>query len=219
MSAASEPPEALPATHPPMGLRERKKQRTREAIQREAMRLFKEQGYDETTIEQIAAAVDISPSTFFNYFPGKEDVVIYDRYDPLIFSMIASYPRSEPLSAAVRHALNSLARFMQADREAILARAKLSFQVPQLRARFWEELEKAQALISAIIADRLGRDPQDFDIRVISMVIVTASIEASMEWVNQDGRGDMIELVGRAYDVIGLDARLDALEASGPRPD
>lgn len=182
------------------------------------MRLFQEQGYDETTIEQIAAAVDISPSTFFNYFPGKEDVVIYDRYDPLIFSMIASYPRSQPLSAAVRFALDSLGHFMQADREAILARAKLSLQVPQLRARFWEELEKAQALISAIIAERTGRDAQEFDIRVISMVIVTASIQASMEWVDQDGRGDMMELVRRAYDVIGLDERLDALEASSPRP-
>src|SRR5439155_11062608 len=55
---------------PAPGLRERKKQRTRDAIQREAMRLFQDQGYEATTIEQIAEAVEISPSTFFNYFPS-----------------------------------------------------------------------------------------------------------------------------------------------------
>jgi AcrR family transcriptional regulator len=80
------------------GLRERKKQRTKEAIQREAMRLFKRQGYEETTIEQIASAAEISPSTFFNYFPTKEDVVIYDRYDPMVFEMLLSAPAGEPLS-------------------------------------------------------------------------------------------------------------------------
>ena len=70
------------------GLRERKKLKTRESIQREAMRLFAKQGYEESTIEQIAAAVEISPSTFFNYFPTKEDVVLYDAYDRVIASLM-----------------------------------------------------------------------------------------------------------------------------------
>lgn len=182
------------------------------------MRLFQEQGYDETTIEQIAAAVDISPSTFFNYFPNKEDVVIYDRYDPVIFSMIASRPRSESLSASVRHGLDALAGFMQADREIILSRAKLALEVPQLRARFWEELEKARLLISAVIADRTSRDPDDFDVRVVSMVIVVAAVEASTEWVRRDGRGEMMDLVRRAFDLIDLEARLDAIESPSNRP-
>src|SRR5260370_33715714 len=80
-----------------LGLRERKKLKTKEAIQREALRLFQAQGYAETTIEQIAAAAEISPSTFFNYFPTKEDVVLFDRYDPMIFSMLSSLPRGQPL--------------------------------------------------------------------------------------------------------------------------
>ena len=87
-----------------MGLRERKKQKTREAIQREAMRLFQEQGYEATTIEQIAEAVEISPSTFFNYFPSKEDVVFTDPYDPLFISTFLERPGEESLGTAFRRA-------------------------------------------------------------------------------------------------------------------
>lgn len=65
------------------GLRERKKAKTRAAIQHEALRLFREQGYDETKIEQIAAAVEVSESTIYRYFPTKEDLVLWDEFDPL----------------------------------------------------------------------------------------------------------------------------------------
>jgi AcrR family transcriptional regulator len=90
----------MPETITPIArtLRARKKQKTRESIQREAMRLFGKQGYDQTTVEQIAAAADISPSTFFNYFPTKEDVVLYDAYDPVLASLLLERPADEPLS-------------------------------------------------------------------------------------------------------------------------
>src|SRR5262249_21598608 len=87
------------------GLRERKKQKTRSAIQREAMRLFQEQGYDATTVEQIAEAAEISQSTFFRYFPTKEDVILLDDYDPLLIRMIAERPAEEPPVTAVRNAI------------------------------------------------------------------------------------------------------------------
>src|SRR3979490_1045952 len=117
----------MPDTITPIAqsLRERKKQKTREAIQREATRLFQKQGYDETTIEQIAAAVDISPSTFFNYFPSKEDVVFNDPYDPLWISMFQSRPSDESLGVAVRRTVSEgLAGAFEQDREMVLARAR-----------------------------------------------------------------------------------------------
>src|SRR5437879_13434513 len=102
MASSDRPPKRVDPALPPTGLRERKKQRTRDAIQREAMRLFQEQGYEATTIEQIAAAADISPSTFFNYFPTKEDVVFNDPYDPLFIPLFLERPSAESPSEALR---------------------------------------------------------------------------------------------------------------------
>jgi AcrR family transcriptional regulator len=208
----------VPDTITPLakGLRERKKQKTRDSIQREAMRLIAKQGYEQTTVEQIAAAVEISPSTFFNYFPSKEDVVLYDAYDPVIIQLMSKRPAGEPLSVSIRNVLEAMSGIFERDREIILARGRLWFEVPVLRARLWEELEKAQLLMSTFIAQRSGRDPGDFEIRVIVVIVVTAALEAMREWLLRDGKGRFIELVNQALDVVDAGARLDEI-ASQPR--
>ena len=198
------------------GLRERKKQRTKAAIQREAMRLFRKRGYEETTIEQIAAAADISPSTFFNYFPTKEDVVIYDEYDPQIFAALGATPSGVPLSKSMRDLLAKLGAMFDADRDIIYERAKLSLEVPELRARIWEELEKAQNLFAGLIASRSGRRADEFEVRVISIALVAAAFEASAEWVRGGGKGGILEFFDRAMQVTGMYSRLDDLERKAP---
>lgn len=191
------------------GLRERKKQKTRMAIQREAMRLFQKQGYDETTIEQIAAAVEISPSTFFNYFPTKEDLVTFDNYDPLLEAAFAARPSDEPLGIAIRRAVaQQLSTILERDRDVILARAKLALSVPALRARFWEETEKAQGFIRAMIARRTGGDPDAFELRVTAAIVISAMFIAVMDWASSNGRADLVKLVNHALDVVEEGARI-----------
>jgi AcrR family transcriptional regulator len=200
----------------PTGLRERKKQKTKEAIQREAMRLFQENGYEETTIEEIAEAAEISPSTFFNYFPTKEDVVLYDRYDPIMASMMLSRPPEEPPSVVMKHVFQALGVVLDRDREIIVARAQMALKVPALRARFWEEMERARDLICSVIAARTGRDAGDFELRVVSMALVAAAFEATQEWLRRGGRDSMFELVTQALDAVQISQRLDALASSSP---
>src|SRR5262245_52260191 len=83
-------------------LRERKRTRTRLMIQTEALRLFAEKGYAHTTVEEIADAAAISPRTFFRYFPSKEDVVMWDEYDPLALELLEARPDEEPLVESFR---------------------------------------------------------------------------------------------------------------------
>jgi AcrR family transcriptional regulator len=203
----------MPKTITPIagGLRERKKQKTREAIQREAMRLIGKQGYEQTTIEQIAAAVEISPSTFFNYFPSKEEVILYDSYDPVIAKLISERPADEPLSISFRRVMETMGDIFERDRDIILARGRLWFEVPALRARLWGEIEKAQLFMGALIAQRSGRDPDDFQTRVAVMVMVAAAMEAMREWLRRDGKGKFYALIDEALEMVDAGARLDQL--------
>src|SRR6201995_5655997 len=116
----------------PTGLRERKKARTRASIREQALRLFREQGYQATTVEQIAAAAEVSPSTFFRYFPTKEDVVLQDDMDT---RMIEAFRRQPPelspaaaIRAGVREAWES---FTAPEWELIREGAELAMHVPE----------------------------------------------------------------------------------------
>lgn len=81
---------------PQLSLRERKKIKTRTAIRRATYRLIAEQGYEATTVEQIAEAAEVSPSTVFRYFPTKEDIVLTDEFDPIMLRELRSRPAGEP---------------------------------------------------------------------------------------------------------------------------
>ena len=201
----------------PTGLRERKKQKTKEAIQRAALRLFQKYGYEETTIEQIAGAAEISPSTFFNYFPSKEDVVLLDIYDPIAIAMFKERPKNEPLNVAFRRVLEGLSAIFDRDRELVLARGALMMQVPELRARILEELERTQTFVTELLAERTGRKPDDFELRVTARIVIAGLYEASLEWFRQNGRKSLVEYANRALDTVESGGRLSTLAPPKPR--
>ena len=131
------------------GLRERKKAQTRSAIQEQALRLFLAKGYEATTVEEIAAAAGVSHMTFFRYFPTKEDVVMWDEYDPMLVTLIAARPADEPAVESIRYAIREgLARIAAADQEIILVRTRLFLDTPVLRARMWEQHGESERMIA-----------------------------------------------------------------------
>lgn len=201
---------------PAIGLRERKKLKTKEAIQRAAMRLIEKQGYEETTVEDIAAAAEISPSTFFNYFPTKEDVVFLDAYDPMILAVLQQLPPEMPLNLVLRRALDSLSEGFRRDRDVIMARTRLILEVPELRGRIWEEIERNQAMLTAALAQRSGISPDDFELRVTVRLLIAAMWEAFVEW-SRDPRQDYIKLAERALHQVQAGADLSKPRAAGRR--
>jgi AcrR family transcriptional regulator len=185
------------------GLRERKKQKTRWAIQAHAMRLFAQQGYDATTVEQIAEAAEISPSTFFRYFKTKEDVVIQDRYDDMMTAAIMAAPPELGPIAAMRFGFAAIATQIDAAewRDAH-DRAQLTLTHAALRARSIQNLTDTVDAIAVAFAARLDRPADDFRLRALAGACVGSLIECVFRWARSDDVGDMAKLVDEALSVL-----------------
>src|SRR5271157_955664 len=126
---------SMQATEQPLGLRERKKIRTRQTIRREAFRLIDENGYANTTVEQIAEAAEVSPSTFFRYFPSKDTVLMADDLDNVTVEALGRQPADMPSLQAFRRALEiTMATLSEEDWRFERDRLRLVLSIPELKA-------------------------------------------------------------------------------------
>jgi AcrR family transcriptional regulator len=201
-----------------VGLRERKKARTREALVAAAIDLFSRQGFDGTTIEEIAEACEVSPRTFFRYFPTKEAVLFGDseeRCAALVAGLAVQPPDAGPL-VTLHAAMLDLARGYRDDRDLLLARSRVMQDSVHLRAykaehqRGWEEAVTDELDRRA----RAAKQPLSrFELRLVSGVAVAALRAALDTWLD-DRRSPSLEvLVDRAF--AALDRGLGDL---GDRP-
>jgi AcrR family transcriptional regulator len=192
----------------PSGLRERKKARTRAAIRAHAMRLFREQGYAATTVDQIAEAAEVSQSTFFRYFPTKEDVVLTDDYDPLIVAAVRAQPPEVSPIAAIRNGIHEVYETItDEDWERERERQRIMQDAPELRARAMQQILDVIRLIGEAVADRAGLPADDFTARVLSGAVLGAALSALP--------GGVTGLYDRV-DLVHVDRALDLLEAGLP---
>ena len=184
-------------------LRERKRTRNRLMIQAEAFRLFAENGYAGTTVEQIADAAAISPRTFFRYFPTKEDVVLWDEYDPRALELLAQRPSDEPPAATLRAIIReSVGGVYRRDPGQLLARVRLMSSVPELRARSYEMQRLGIEMFAAAIAEHQGRAADELRVRVVGAALLTAVATALDLWQQDGGKGDPLSLVDEATDAL-----------------
>ena len=154
------------------GLRERKKAKTRASIREHALRLFREQGYAGTRVEQIAEAAEVSPATFYRYFPTKEDVVLQDDMDVLTLEALEEQPPGLSPLAAVRAAIAAArAGFTAEERERFRQTTELTMAVPEIRARALDEFARTIDIFAAAMARRTGREPDDPEVRTIAGAI------------------------------------------------
>ncbi|WBO64160.1 TetR family transcriptional regulator [Streptomyces camelliae] len=201
MTAARSP--LSPADRPQLGLRERKKIKTREAIRTATYALIQEQGYDATTIEQIAERAEVSPSTVFRYFPTKEDIVLTDEYDPLMAAELRARPAGESWMDSMRHVLRKAVDANMAEGpEVVRMRTHLAVQVPAVRSRMFESMSETGRLLREVLAERSGLDPDSLEIRVYAMSLIGGLMEVSMYWAENDFTGELGDLMDRALDVL-----------------
>jgi AcrR family transcriptional regulator len=188
----------------PSGLRERKRQRTRETIARVALELFDRQGFQETTIPQIAEAADVSPRTVSAYFPHKEDLAFPDVEEEFALFEVRLRDR-EPGETAI----DALRAIIQAsmDEEGERgserrARRRVIRADDGLRAHEHHHMRRVQEMIAAAIARDLGASADDLEPRMAAAATLTV-----FELLGEDyGTADPAEalaVVDRALVFIG----------------
>ena len=164
-----------PDSDRPLGRRESKKLRTRQAIRREAFRLFDEQGYAATTIEQITAAAQVSVSTYFRYFPGKESVLLADDLSTVLLATLTAQPPQMTALAAFRAAVHDAYDHMTADEwELEKIRQRLLYSLPELQGALRDEYHSLVSGVSEAMAERLTRGSHELEIRVFAGAVVGA---------------------------------------------
>ncbi len=183
------PPAQQSGDTPGTGLRERRRAKVRQEIYRTAMRLFGEQGYDETTVQQIAEGAVISESTFYRYFPTKADVVMADELDPLFVSTFRAQPAQQTSLEAFRASMRSVLSTMSAE-DMVRQRERFALiqSVPDLRAQMLDQFVGGIDLLADEVALRTGRPATDTEVRAFAGAIVGASIAAmfSTDWQRAD---------------------------------
>jgi len=185
------------------GLRQRKKVQTREALRQHALCLFLSKGYERTTVEEIAAAANISSMTFFRYFRTKEDVVMEDFQDDLIESCIAAQPPHLARVVRVQNGVReSLGVAYPVVRGALLERMQLILATPALRARLWEHLHATERLIARALSGSSTDAGIDLRDQIVASASVAALSTAIQVWAEQGGRSELPQLLDQSLSLL-----------------
>ncbi len=187
---------------PADGLRERKKARARALIQDHALRLFAAQGYEATTVTQIAAAAEVSPSTLFRYFATKADILRYDVLDPLLFAAYRRQPPDVRPMAALRAASHALLADLPVDiLEQQVERARLILSIPELRASSLGAGDDVEAALADAELERTGRPADPFALKVCVGALAGA-ITAALLSDPDIASGSLIEKMDRTLELL-----------------
>jgi AcrR family transcriptional regulator len=198
------------------GLRERKKRATRQALHDAALRLTLERGLDHLTVEEISAAAGVSPRTFFNYFPGKEQAIVGDDLFVSDAGQVAKIMSTAP---SVLDGLQAIALSLATDattrREQVQQRWQVITRYPALITRMFARLEEFTTILASVVAARVGSAPDDAYPQLMAAMTTTGIRVAVQRWTT--GHGDD-PLERHMAEVFGLlRGEFAAVDDKGPR--
>jgi AcrR family transcriptional regulator len=184
------------------GLRERKQQQTRERLKRAAMALFLERGFEAATIDDIAAAADVSRRSFFHYFASKEDVVAAWQEDAAaaLVAGILARPADESMLTAAENAIAAAVKRIDPTEAAAMSRLKRDN--PALHARDQLKYEKLERALADGLAQRAGRKSDRLKARLVAMIATGAMRVGGESWIGEGAREKPEAFVKRTFDAI-----------------
>lgn len=194
----------------PSGLRERQRVAAMRRIQEAALDLFDERGFDAVTIEEIAAAAEVSPSSIYRYFGTKEQLILHDEIDlELLDTMRRELALRPPVEAVRRAVAEVMTQFF--GRDETLARRKMRYwaEEPAIQSAAALMTEQFTQLISTILAEATGREPGDLDTEVVATTLVWAMIAATKHWHTNGYAQPLEQELQRALTLIENGLRLD----------
>jgi AcrR family transcriptional regulator len=198
-----------PATGPPVSLRERKKLATRRLLRRAALELVAERGLANVTVEDIAEAAEVSPRTFFNYFPSKESVLFggdTDRAAELREGIAVAAPGGSALDA-VRVVLTRDSETMADELRSLggdpadwLRRMKVARTDPHVRAAHAAQMAMIERAIAEGLAARLGADQETDPYPGVVAAAAVSVVRACLSfWAGSGGATSLGQLIDEAF--------------------
>ena len=188
---------------------------SRQDVARAALDLFARQGYDDTTVDEIAAAVGISRRTFFRYFESKPDVV-WGEFDAELVRLrerLDEAPSAEPLMDVLRRSVMATNRFGAGELDELRIRMVLISSVPTLVAHSAVRYEEWCDVVASFAAGRLGGTPEDLGPQTVARAALGAAMAAFACWARDEG-GDLVAEVDRAFRLLA-----DGFTDGGTAPD
>ncbi len=190
----------------PTGLRERNKRERRRRLEDVALELFERDGYDKTTIEQVAAAAGLAPRTFFSYFATKDDLVLADYTDRLhrILDELDRRPTDESAWDALRSAFAAVAADYEAEADRLRRRFTIMAHNPSVFARNLQLQATWEQALSEHLMNRLGSDPGDPTPRLLAATALAVMRASLQHWLTSQQATPLPTLVQRAFDQLGV---------------
>jgi AcrR family transcriptional regulator len=202
-----------PGTVPPVSLRERKKQATRRLLRRAALGLVAERGLANVTVEDIAEAAEVSPRTFFNYFPSKEAVLFSGEPDRAarLRERVATHAPGEPVITALRAVLAQDAESVADDLRSLggdpadwLRRMKVARTDPHVRGAHAAQMAMIERAIGEGLAARLGTDQETDPYPGVGAAAGVAVVRACLTfWAGTGGTVPLGQLIDQAFRALG----------------
>jgi AcrR family transcriptional regulator len=195
--------DTMPTVTPKRGLRERKKLAAMQRIQEVALDLFDLRGFDDVTIEEIAAAAEVSPSSVYRYFGTKEQVVLWDELDVRLFDMVEAELASRPPVEAMRRALSAVMT-EYFDRDEYLARRKTRYALeePALRAALLEQTDELSRRVAEGLARASGQSVDELEPQVIATTMIWVMMAAARHWHTHGYRNPIRTELERALAIV-----------------